>query len=134
MAEILPFRAWRYSEMLMKKIVELTSPLFDVASEKQKAALYGNPHNSIHLSIPYGAYPAANAARILQQWREEGCIQHDSDPGVYVYYQYFSEKWIHFVLFLAFLILNFNSSLELGVIPSIGLFFGHSTQENLDDP
>ena len=89
MAEISPFRAWRYSEKLMKNIGCLTSPLFDVASEKQKAALYGNPYNSIHLSIPGGDCPSQNASRILQQWRNEGCIQRDPDPGVYVYFQYF---------------------------------------------
>ncbi len=89
MAEILPFRAWRYSETLMQNIGDLTSPLFDVASEKQKTALYRNPYNSIQLSIPWGEYPAENAARILQQWREKRCIQHDADPAVYVYYQYF---------------------------------------------
>jgi uncharacterized protein (DUF1015 family) len=89
MAEISPFRAWRYNETLMKNISELTSPLFDVASEKQKAALYGNPYNSIHLSIPCGECPPENASRILQQWRDGGCIQHDPAPGVYVYYQYF---------------------------------------------
>ena len=89
MAEIHPFRAWRYSETLMKNISDLTSPLFDVASEKQKAALYGNPYNSIHLSIPGGECPSENAAIILQQWRQTGGIQHDSDPAIYVYYQYF---------------------------------------------
>ena len=89
MAEIYPFRAWRYSETLMENISDLTSPLFDVASEKQKVALYGNPFNSIHLSIPWGECPSENAARILQQWGDEGRIQHDSDPAVYVYYQYF---------------------------------------------
>jgi uncharacterized protein (DUF1015 family) len=89
MAEILPFRAWRYSETLMKNISDLTSPLFDVASEKQKTALYRHPYNSIHLSIPWGECPAENAARILKQWRQKSCIQHDADPAVYVYYQYF---------------------------------------------
>ncbi|MBW2410951.1 MAG: DUF1015 domain-containing protein [Deltaproteobacteria bacterium] len=89
MAEIRPLRAWRYSEPLMENISELISPLFDVASEKQKAALYENPYNSIHLSIPCGDCPPEDAARILQQWRDEGCIQHDSDPSIYVYYQYF---------------------------------------------
>ena len=71
-------------------IGELTSPLFDVASEKQKAALYGNPSNSIHLSIPCGDCPSENASKILQKWKEEGCIQRDPAPAIYVYYQYFS--------------------------------------------
>jgi uncharacterized protein (DUF1015 family) len=89
MAEISPFRAWRYSDILMKNISNLTSPLFDVASARQKAALYGNPYNSIHLSIPGGDCPSQNACRILQKWRDEGCIQRDLSPGVYVYFQYF---------------------------------------------
>ncbi len=89
MAEIRAFRAWKYNRTLMKNIGDLTSPLFDVASEKQKAALYVNPNNSIHLSIPYGECPSENASRTLQQWRDKGCIQQDSVPGVYVYYQYY---------------------------------------------
>jgi uncharacterized protein (DUF1015 family) len=89
MAEIRPFRAWRYNDELVKNIGELTSPLFDVASEKLKAALYSNPHNSIHLSIPCGECPPENASKILCQWQAEGCLQRDSDAAIYVYYQYF---------------------------------------------
>ena len=89
MAEINPFRAWRYSKELAKNIDELTSPLFDVATDKQKAALYQNPYNSIHLSIPTGDRPAQNAGNLLKTWKECGCIQQDKNPGIYVYYQYF---------------------------------------------
>jgi uncharacterized protein (DUF1015 family) len=89
MTEIRPFRAWRYNAALAENIGVLTSPLFDVASEKQKTALYSNPYNSIHLSIPGGERPPENAAKILQKWRAEGCLQRDPGPGIYVYYQYF---------------------------------------------
>ena len=89
MAEISPFRAWKYNTELAKNIGELTSPLFDVATEKQKSVLYGNPYNSIHLSIPSGDRPAENAGKLLKKWKEYGCIQRDTDPGIYVYYQYF---------------------------------------------
>ena len=89
MAEIKPFRAWRYNDELVKNIGELTSPLFDVASEKEKAALYSNPHNSIHLSIPCGECPADNASRTVRQWKADGCLQKDPDAAIYVYYQYF---------------------------------------------
>ena len=68
MAEISPFRAWKYSTELAKNIGELTSPLFDVATEKQKSVLYGNPYNSIHLSIPSGDQPADNAGKLLKTW------------------------------------------------------------------
>ena len=75
---------------MMKNIGELTSPLFDVASEKQKTVLYGNPLNSIHLSIPGGLHPSEKAARILKKWRETGCLRRDLESGIYVYYQYFN--------------------------------------------
>ena len=89
MAEIKPFRAWRYNDELVKSISKLTSPLFDVASEKEKAALYSNPHNSIHLSIPCGERPAENASRTVRQWKADGSLQRDPDEAIYVYYQYF---------------------------------------------
>lgn len=90
MAEIKPFRAWRYHPSLLEKIEDLTSPLFDVASETQRRALYGNPLNSIHLSIPRGDEPAKAAADILNKWKVENQIVQDEIPGIYVYYQYFS--------------------------------------------
>ena len=89
MAEISPFRAWKYNKELTKHIGELTSPLFDVATEKQKSVLYENPYNSIHLSIPSGDRPAENAGNLLKKWKKYGFIQRDTDPGIYVYYQYF---------------------------------------------
>jgi uncharacterized protein (DUF1015 family) len=89
MAEILPFRAWRYNRELSRNIEELTSPLFDVVSERQRKALYQNPYNSIHLSVPVPPEPANRAAALLQQWKSRGVIVQDKLPGIYVYYQYF---------------------------------------------
>ncbi|MCJ8163569.1 DUF1015 domain-containing protein [Pontibacter sp. E15-1] len=89
MAEILPLRAWRYNHTLDQQIDDLTAPLFDVVSEKQRQALYRNPNNSIHLSVPLGDDPAAEAARTLQRWKAEGILLQDHLPGIYVYYQYF---------------------------------------------
>lgn len=89
MAEILPFRAWRYNNDFTSQIGELTSPLFDVVSEKQLRALYANPINSIHLSVPEMPDGAARAARTLQAWKAQGILKQDQLPGIYVYYQYF---------------------------------------------
>jgi uncharacterized protein (DUF1015 family) len=90
MAEIRPFRAWRYNERLSRQIGELTSPLFDVVSEKQLRHLYQNPLNSIHLSVPMGgALAADNAANTLSSWKAQGIIEQDPLPAIYVYYQYF---------------------------------------------
>ena len=90
MAEIRPFRAWRYCPPLLKNIDNLTSPLFDVASEKQREALYRNPLNSIHIAIPRGEQPAQKAAAVLSEWKQKKYILQDEVPGIYVYYQYYS--------------------------------------------
>jgi len=87
MAEIRPFKAWRYNPTLSGNIEALTSPLFDVVSEKQRKVLYQDPLNSIHLSVPERG--ADVAARLLVKWKSEGTIVQDHLPGIYVYYQYF---------------------------------------------
>ncbi|MBN3519452.1 DUF1015 domain-containing protein [Algoriphagus lutimaris] len=89
MAEILPIRAWRYHDRLLGKMEELTAPLFDVVSSKQRELLYENPFNSIHLSVPNGPNPAEQARKTLEKWKQEQIIVQDEEPGIYVYYQYF---------------------------------------------
>lgn len=89
MAEILPIKAWRYHERFAANIEEYTSPLFDVVSPKQRQVLYGNPYNSIHLSVPLGENPAQRAQLLLEEWKQNEIIRQDKIPGIYVYYQYF---------------------------------------------
>ena len=85
-------RGWRYNAALGAEIEEYVSPLFDVVSARQREALYQNPLNSIHLSVPRGADAAAAAAaatRCLAEWQQTGVLTQDALPGIYVYYQYF---------------------------------------------
>jgi uncharacterized protein (DUF1015 family) len=89
MAEILPIRAWRYNQHLFPDIEKLTSPLFDVVSDKQRKKLYEHPYNSIHLSVPKSPNAADRAAVTLEDWKYNGIIVQDKLPGIYVYYQYF---------------------------------------------
>ena len=86
MAHIRPFRAWRYPPELAQQISELISPPFDTVSEKQRAALYQQPYNSIHLSVPDSNQ---EAAQTLRDWKNRGILQQDTAPSIYVYYQYF---------------------------------------------
>ncbi len=90
MAEIRPFRAWRYNTRFRNCMDEITSPLFDVVSDKQRQKLYQNPYNSIHLSVPQGEKPALEAAKTLEKWKKDGTIVQDLVPGIYSYYQYFT--------------------------------------------
>ena len=85
-------RGWRYNPALSAEIDEVVSPLFDVVSVRQREALYRNPLNSIHLSVPRAegeVTPTAAAARRLAQWQATGVLRQDGLPGIYVYYQYF---------------------------------------------
>ena len=85
-------RGWRYNPALSADIDAYVSPLFDVVSVKQREALYRNPLNSIHLSVPRAEGelpPPAAAARRLAEWQAEGILRQDGLPGIYVYYQYF---------------------------------------------
>jgi uncharacterized protein (DUF1015 family) len=90
MAEIIPIRPWRYNAELTPDIENLTSPLFDVVSEKQRQKLYENPLNSIHLSVPRGGNHAREAHDKMLEWKKNEIIQQDKLPGIYVYYQYFT--------------------------------------------
>lgn len=90
MADIRPLRAWRYNQERFKSIDELTSPLFDVVSERQRKELYRNPFNSIHISVPEGENPAHRAGMLVEKWKAEGVLLQDRLPTIYVYYQYFS--------------------------------------------
>ena len=90
MAIIRPFRAWRYNSNLKNSIEELTSPLFDVASEQQIEALRQNPLNSIHLTLPSEPHSAKRAKETLGQWKKNKTLVQERAPAFYVYYQYFS--------------------------------------------
>ncbi len=93
MADIRPFRAWRYNDFLISNIHQLTAPLFDVVSETQRQKLYHQPYNSIHLSVPLrqnGKSTGEVAVATLEKWKKEGIIVQDKKPAIYVYYQYFS--------------------------------------------
>ena len=85
MAKIIPFKAWRYHQRFNEQIKDLTSPLFDVVSQKYRRILYQNPHNSIHLSVPAERDPV----EVLQDWKREKVIVQDLEEGIYPYYQYF---------------------------------------------
>ncbi len=89
MAEIKPIRAWRYNSALTQTIDELVSPLFDVVSDKQRKALYQNPFNSIHLSVPQEPNASTKAFSLLNSWKANGTLIQDVIPCIYVYYQYF---------------------------------------------
>ena len=53
------------------------------------ASLSRNSRNLIRLELPQGDDPYGDAARTLAQWRQEGTLQLDMEPGMYLYEEEF---------------------------------------------
>jgi uncharacterized protein (DUF1015 family) len=87
MAEIKPFRAWRYNNKIGSSIADVVSPLFDVVTADRLGELYMNPLNSIHLSVPDGG--PSKAGKTLEDWKNNGTLVMDELPGIYIYYQFY---------------------------------------------
>ena len=86
MADIRPFRAWRFADRA-GRMEELTCPPYDIISEQQRQAyLARNPHNIIRLELPRdGADPYAVAGETLRRWKQEGILQQDEQAAFYIY-------------------------------------------------
>lgn len=89
MAQIIPFRAWRYAPGLSRNIDSLICPLFDVISQSQKDALYQLPYNSIHLSAPNQNQSLQATLELLKDWKKKGILVLEHLPAIYAYYQEF---------------------------------------------
>lgn len=93
MADIRAFQALRYDLGKAGKIEELTCPPYDIISNTQREEFIArNPHNVIRLELPKGENPYSQAKETLAQWREEGILKTDMDPGLYIYEQEFLSK------------------------------------------
>src|SRR3979490_3434579 len=94
MAEIFPFRAYRYDAARLEPAKVLTQPYDKITptmAEKYEAA---SPYNLILVekgkSLPEDS-PSNNeytrAAKALEDWIRAGIIVQDSKPSVYAYFQ-----------------------------------------------
>ncbi len=86
MANVFPFRAWRFSEQA-GAINELICPPYDIISEEQrKGYLARNPHNIIRLELPReGEDPYAEAGKTVKEWCADGTLVRDEQAAFYVY-------------------------------------------------
>jgi uncharacterized protein (DUF1015 family) len=87
MADIRPFRAWRFNRKI-EPIESLISSLFNSEDNKSNT-LYENPYNSIHISAPSKAPGLKNISFLVNEWKQDKIIVQDNLPAIYVYYQYF---------------------------------------------
>jgi uncharacterized protein (DUF1015 family) len=95
MAEIVPFRGIHYAPAL--PLADCIAPPYDVLSPQQQAALYvRHPHNIVRLILNREepddnetANRYTRAASFLNEWRANGVLVQDDEPGLYEYVQRF---------------------------------------------
>jgi uncharacterized protein (DUF1015 family) len=97
MPEIHAFRGLRYDLGHVGSLSDVVTPPYDVISPQLQDELYKkHPANFIRLELNreepgdgdrHNKY--TRAARFLKQWRQEGLLQLDPDPALYVYHQSF---------------------------------------------
>lgn len=97
MAEIHPFRAWRYNLNKVQSLENVIAPPYDVIDTSLSDQLHHkSPFNVIRLILDpikptdddkNNRY--TRSARTLKDWQSAGVVQQEERPSIYVYYQTF---------------------------------------------
>ena len=92
MAEIKAFRGMRYNTYRAGKLSELCCPPYDIISEKERQGYIAhNKYNVIRLELPReGEDVYRTAAEVLDMWRDDGILVHDTKPALYIYEEEFN--------------------------------------------
>ncbi len=87
MAEVRPLQALHYDLEKAGSLADVVAPPYDVIDDEQRAELVArSPHNVVELDLPRdpeGGDPYEHAARLLEQWRDEGVLVNDPGPAIW---------------------------------------------------
>ena len=97
MANIFPFRAWRYNSATVRLDDVVTQPYDKITPAMQQAYYQSSPYNLVRiiLGLPElfdaerGESVYSRAARDFQAWREQGVLIQEKTPCVFAYSQSF---------------------------------------------
>ncbi|HEU5395465.1 MAG TPA: DUF1015 family protein, partial [Candidatus Methylomirabilis sp.] len=92
MAELLPFRAYRYNPAVAGELAPLVSPPYDVIPEEHREALHRrHPYNAIRLILGEDLAGDdarenryARSARYFAEWVGAGVLVRDPVPAFYL--------------------------------------------------
>ncbi len=91
MAEVQPLRALRYDLSKAGPLDRLAAPPYDVIDSTLREELAArSPHNVVHVDLPQGDDPYANAGALLERWRDEGAVVQDEEPALWALTQEYS--------------------------------------------
>jgi len=97
MAEIIPFKALRYSPNQVRLDDVITQPYDKITPEMQTRYYEASPHNLVRIELgragdtdrdDFNIY--TRAAEYLHDWREAGILAQDPEPSIYLYSQTFT--------------------------------------------
>src|SRR6202140_2826766 len=97
MAQIFPFKAWRYNPERIAIQQVVTKPYDKITPEMQANYYESSPYNLVRIILGQrlpGDGKAENvytrAAASFQKWRQTGILQRDAEPSIYRYSQTFT--------------------------------------------
>lgn len=96
MANIAPFRAWRYDTGKVRLDDVVTQPYDKISPEMQGRYYAASPNNLVRIILgkaeagdDQNTNVYSRAARDFQDWRKSGVLHRDSEPSIYAYQQQF---------------------------------------------
>ncbi|MFQ6677779.1 MAG: DUF1015 domain-containing protein [Fidelibacterota bacterium] len=95
MANITPFKGWRYNQRRISNINNVLVPPYDVISPEEQDHYYHISHyNSVRLNLnrEEGQASYIDAAKNLDQWKSEGILIQDEKDSIYIISQEFEYK------------------------------------------
>src|SRR5512133_1228818 len=87
MANVYPFRPWRYTAKAGPIEKLATQPYDTIPPDLEQEYRAADPHNLVWLILPGADY--AGAAARLERWIGDGIVAQDETPAFYVYEQRF---------------------------------------------
>ena len=100
MAEVYPFRGVRYNQRLVKDIATVICPPYDIVTPQMEQELYlKSEYNFVRVEFgwelpqdtPKDSRYTRSAA-ILEQWLEQGVLEVDEAPAIYLHDHYFTHS------------------------------------------
>ena len=90
MADIRPFRGWRYNPAKVSDLSQvITQPYDKISKELQQTYVARHPNSFVHLILPAAAEPYSYSAATCRQWSDQDILIRDTQPTIYVLHQDF---------------------------------------------
>jgi uncharacterized protein (DUF1015 family) len=84
MADVEPLRALHYDPAVAGDLGDLVAPPYDVIDPEYRERLAArSSYNVVHVDLPAGEDPYADAARLWKHWRAEGALVPDGRPALW---------------------------------------------------